>query len=73
MATELRRGPHIARLRDIAAVLDVRVQDLLDRADVIAGRAARREGDTQANTGGRNLMITGTVKGDVKIEAPGGG
>lgn len=65
------REPSLARLRDIAAAMEVRPQDLLDRADMIAGRAARREGDTQANTGGRNLMITGTVKGDVKIEAPG--
>lgn len=48
--------PVLARLRAIAAALEMRPQDVLDRADMVAGRAARRAGDTQANSGGRNLM-----------------
>lgn len=57
--------PSLARLRDLAAALDMRPQDLLDRADVVAGKAERRASVAQRVKGSGNLI----AGGDINIEA----
>lgn len=59
------REPSLARLRDLAAALDMRPQDLLDRADVVAGKAERRASVAQRVKGSGNLI----AGGDINIEA----
>lgn len=63
--------PTLARLRAVAKALDTTPQQLLTRADVVAGRMSRREAAaiTQANTGGQNVQVLGPVhiEGDVEM------
>lgn len=48
------REPPLNKLRQIAAALGERPQDLLDRADDVAGRADTRARNRQTNTGDVN-------------------
>jgi transcriptional regulator with XRE-family HTH domain len=63
--------PSLARLRAIAAAMETTPQQILTRADVVAGRIDRRAGSaaTQANAGGQNVQVMGPVhiEGDVTM------
>lgn len=66
----------VLQLQAIAQALGTTMQTLLDRADVVMGRAGRRADAqaAQANSGGQNVMVAGPVhiEGDVDISAPQG-
>lgn len=59
--------PNLARLRQIAALIGVMPQQLLDRADVAMGRMAPQGGVSQANEDGANVQVVGHVSGDLTV------
>lgn len=59
--------PNLARLRQIAALIGVRPQHLLDRADVALGRMSPEGGVSQANKDGANVQVVGRVSGDLTV------
>lgn len=61
--------PPYSRLVAVAEALGVALQDILTRAEVVAGRIPRRAETAQANTGGANLQVAGDVTGDVTVVA----